>query len=134
LYNKTDRRKYTRFNVPGAKVKYDEEKDFQGSEGFTGLGKMIDLTIYAVKFETQHKLTPGAKIQIWITLDDNKNIPMVGNVLWIFSEKNNHPKNATVGFNAFSKEKGFNSIESKKALEYLSEQYEPASTNVIFNF
>jgi hypothetical protein len=78
LYNKTDRRKYTRFNVPGAKVKYDEEKDFQGSEGFTGLGKMIDLTIYAVKFETQHKLTPGAKIQIWITLDDNKNIPMVG--------------------------------------------------------
>ena len=64
MYNKTDRRKYTRFNVPGAKVKYEQETGFQGSEGFTGLGKMINLTLYAVKFETQHKLTPGAKIQI----------------------------------------------------------------------
>ena len=81
MYNKTDRRKYTRFNVPGAKVKYIQESGFQGSEEFSGLGKMIDLTIYAVKFETKHNLTPGARIQIWITLDDKKIISLVGDVL-----------------------------------------------------
>ena len=134
MYNKTDRRKYTRFNVPDAKVKYQQEKGFQGSEGFSGLGKMIDLTLYAVKFETKHELTQGAKIQIWITLDEKNIIPLIGNVLWAFSEKNNHSKNATVEFSAFAKEKGFNSIESKKALEQLSEKYEPLATKVIFDY
>ena len=134
MYNKTDRRKYTRFNVPGAKVKYEQEEGFQGSKGFTGLGKMINLTIYAVKFETQHKLTPGAKIQIRIMLDDNKTIPLIGNTLWVFSEKNDNSTYATVEFTAFSKEKGFNSIDSKQALEHLSEKYEPVASKVIFNY
>jgi len=134
LYNKTDRRKYNRFNVPGAKVKYIQETGFQDSEGFSGLGKMIDLTLYAVKFETNHELTPGAKIQIWITINDNKIIPLVGNVLWAFSEKNNESKNATVEFSAFANEKGFNSLESKQALEQLSEKYEPLATKVVFNY
>ena len=90
MYNKTDRRNYTRFNVPGAKVKYEQEKGFQGSEGFTGFGKMIDLTLYAVKFETQHELTLGAKIQIWIMLDKSQDISLDGNVLWVSSEMINN--------------------------------------------
>ena len=134
MYNKTDRRKYTRFNVPGAKVKYIQESGFKGCEGFSGLGKMIDLTIYAVKIETEHELTPGAKIQIWITLKDNKIISLLGNVLWIFSDKKTNSKHATIEFSGFSDEKGFNSLASKQALEKLSEKYEPAPTKVVFNF
>lgn len=134
MYNKNDRRKYTRFNVPGAKVKYIQESGFQGSEEFSGLGKMIDLTLYAVKFETKHELTQGAKIQIWITLEDNKIISLIGNVLWIFSDKKTKSKHATVQFSGFSNEKGFNPLESKQALESLSEKYEPAPTKVMFNF
>jgi len=87
-----------------------------------------------VKFETNHELTPGAKIQIWITVGEKKIIPLVGNVLWAFSEKNNESKNATVEFSAFANEKGFNSLESKQALEQLSEKYEPLATKVVFNY
>ena len=134
MYNKNDRRKYTRFNIPGAIVKYEEEKGFQGSKGLKGQGQMIDLTIYAVKFITQDQLTPGAKIKVWIILDDKKSIQLIGNVLWIFSEKDNQTKNATVEFTAFSKEQGFNSIESRKSLEKLSEKYEPAASKIVFNY
>jgi len=59
---------------------------------------------------------------------------LVGNVLWAFSEKNNDSNNATVEFCAFANEKGFNSLESKQALEQLSEKYEPLATKVIFNY
>ena len=134
LYNKKDRRRYTRFNVPGAIVKYDEEKGFQGSKGIKGQGQMIDLTVYAVKFTTNDQLTPGSKIKVWITLNNKINIPLMGNVLWIFKDNDNQLNHATVEFMAFSEEQGFNSIESKKALEKLSEKYEPAASKVVFNY
>lgn len=123
MENFRERRNLKRFIIPDAIVKYNQEKGFQGSMDVSGEGKLMNMTVNAARFETQHDLTPGAIATLDICVEGNETIHIFGNVLWVSTENGNLSANAMVQFFSFGTEHGQNTIESKLQLELLNKEY-----------
>ena len=118
-----ERRSLSRFTIPGAKVKYKQEEGFRGSKAISGEGKLIDISLKAVKFEAQYELFPGALVDIEIVINPNQTIPVTGNILYSSETNENTPGITIVQFIRFGNEDGLNMIESKSQLEELQEKF-----------
>ncbi|MFC2088246.1 PilZ domain-containing protein, partial [Calditrichota bacterium] len=118
-----ERRSLKRFKILGAKVKYKQEKGFQGSKEYSGEGLLVDLTQNGVRFETHHNLKPGAIVYLDLIIKDKPIIPLTGNILWVAPGNEKTPANAVVQFFAFGDGKDYNLIESKILLEELTKEF-----------
>ncbi len=118
-----ERRSLSRFTIPGARVKYKQEEGFRGSEALSGEGKLIDISMKAVKFEAQYELFPGALADLEIVINQNQSIPVTGNILWSSEASENTAGITIVQFIRFGNEDGLNMIESKSQLEDLQENF-----------
>ena len=123
MENFRERRNLKRFTIPDAVVKYKQEKGFQGSMDVSGEGKLMNMTVHATRFETQHVLTPGAVAILDLNIKGKDTIHVVGNVLWVSAAEDNSSANAMVQFFPFGTEHGYNTIESKLQLEQLNKFY-----------
>jgi len=123
MENFRERRNLKRFTIPDAVVKYKQEKGFQGSMDVSGEGKLMNMTVHATRFETQHVLTPGAVAILDLHIKGKDTIHVVGNVLWVSAAEDNSSANAMVQFFPFGTEHGYNTIESKLQLEQLNKFY-----------
>lgn len=123
MENFKERRSLKRFTIPGAIVNYNQEKGFQGSNEVSGEGKLMNMTVNATRFETQHVLTPGAVAILDLHIKGKDTIHVVGNVLWVSTAEDESSANAMVQFFPFGTEHGYNTIESKLQLEQLNKIY-----------
>jgi uncharacterized OB-fold protein len=123
MENFRERRNLKRFTIPGAIVKYQQEKGFQGSMEYSGEGKLINMTVNAARFEAQHLLTPGAVAILDLYIKGKESIHVLGNILWVSKPENGSPANAMVQFFPFSTVHGHNTIESKLQLELVNKEY-----------
>jgi uncharacterized OB-fold protein len=123
MENFRERRNLKRFTIPDAIVKYEQEKGFQESLDVSGEGKLINMTVNAARFETQHLLTPGAVAILDLHLKGKESIHVLGNILWVSPAEKSKFANAMVQFFPFSTEQGHNTIESKLQLELLNKEY-----------
>ena len=123
MENFRERRNLKRFAIPDAIVKYQQEKGFQGSMDVSGEGKLINMTVHAARFETQHLLTPGAIAILDLHIKGKESIHVLGNILWVSKSENGSAANAMVQFFPFSTEQGHNTIESKLRLEKVNKKF-----------
>lgn len=118
-----ERRELKRFNIPGARIKYTQEAGFQNSMGYSGNGKLIDISIKGVRFETEHDLSVGAIINLELIISNRPVIKLAGYVLWVIAGNENVLSQAVVQFYTFGEGKEYNSIESMNALEELTNEF-----------
>jgi len=123
MENFKERRSLKRFTIPDAMVKYKQEKGFQDSMVVSGEGKLMNMTINAVRFETQHVLIPGAIAILELKIIDKESIHVLGNILWVSGAEESTSANAMVQFFPFGTEHGYNTIESKLQLELLNKEF-----------
>ena len=123
MENFRERRNLKRFTIPDAIVKYKQEEGFQGSMAVSGEGKLMNMTVNAARFETQHVLTPGAVAILELYIKDRESFHVLGNILWVSAAEKSAFANAMVQFFPFSTEQGHNTIESKLQLEILNKEF-----------
>ncbi len=123
MENISERRNLQRFTIPDATVIYKQEEGFQESKAVSGVGKLMNMTVNAVRFETQHVLVPGAVAILELNIRGKDPIHVLGNILWVSSAEKSTSANAMVQFFPFSTEHGHNTIESKLQLEILNKEF-----------
>jgi len=118
-----ERRILERFHVPNAMVKYKLEALFSDQLPLDGKGKLIDLTVKGVRFESEEEIKAGSRLNIEIVLEDDERIPLIGNVVWT-KEVGDGIVNSVVEFIDFDDDDdGFNSYDSLEKLEALEKEY-----------
>ena len=123
MENFQERRNLKRFTIPDAMVKYKQEEGFLGSMAVSGEGKLMNITVNAVRFETQHVLIPGAVAILELNIKGKESIHVLGNILWVSGAEESTSVNAMVQFFPFSTEHGHNPIESKLQIEMLNKEF-----------
>ena len=111
-----------RFHVPNAIVKYKLEALFSDQLPIEGKGKLIDLTVKGVRFETEEEIKAGSRLNIEIVLEDDERIPLIGNVVWT-KKLDDDTINSVLEFIEFDNDPEFNSYESLEMLEALEKEY-----------
>ncbi len=117
-----ERRILERFHVPNAIVKYKLEALFSDQLPIEGKGKLIDLTVKGVRFETEEEIKAGSRLNIEIVLEDDERIPLIGNVVWT-KKLDDDTINSVLEFIEFDNDPEFNSYESLEMLEALEKEY-----------
>jgi hypothetical protein len=123
MENIRERRNFKRFAIPNATVKYNQEEGFHESKAVSGMGKLMNISVNAVRFETQHVLVPGAVTILELNVKGKEPIHILGNILWVSGYDNSTSTNAIVQFFPFGIEHGYNTIESKLQLELLNKEF-----------
>jgi hypothetical protein len=117
-----ERRILERFHVPNAVVKYQLEALFSDQLPVERNGKLIDLTVKGVRFESEEEIKAGSRLNIEIILENDERIPLIGNVVWT-KELGDGKTNSVVEFIDFDDDDEFNSYDSLEKLEALEKEY-----------
>jgi len=117
-----ERRILERFHVPNAIVKYHLEAIFSDQLPLEGKGKLIDLTVKGVRFETEEEVKAGSRLNLEIILENEERIPLIGNVVWT-KDLGDGTINSVVEFIDFDDDDQFNSYDSLEKLEALEKEY-----------
>lgn len=118
-----ERRRLERFHVPDARVVYKLESVFSDQIPVEGEGKLIDLTVKGVRFESEEEFSAGVRLNIEILVPGEEEIPLIGNVVWTKKLDENGTINSVIEFIEFDDDPEFNSLESLEKLEALQKQY-----------
>lgn len=118
-----ERRRLERFHVPNARVAYKLESLFSDQIPTEGEGKLIDLTVKGVRFESEEEFKAGVRLNIEILVPGEEVIPLIGNIVWTRKLDEKGTINSVIEFIEFDDDPEFNSTDSLEKLEALEKQY-----------
>jgi len=124
MKSETDRRKQSRVEIPDALTYIKVENRFTSINYYGGPGKLIDLSVGGIGFETRKKLKIDDQLSVKIEIPDEEPLQLKGTVVWTTPGTWKLRKRVGVRFGLFGREKKFNSPLALETLEKLRERFE----------